>query len=142
MIPQNFDLLAVGEDQIRALSKAAIEASEDLTLHARMIERAMNMLDYMSKRCPHTDEDDPVPQMLAARLFNSGASAMKLMMGGYYQSTVMVMRDILETTFLLDYFHSNRDQIAVWRACGEKKRNREFGVIKIRIALDDGDGYT
>jgi hypothetical protein len=104
VFPQNFDLLASGEDQIRQLSKAAIEASEDLTLHATMIERAMNMLDHMSKRRPHADEDELVLQMLAARLFNSGASAMKLMMGGYYQSTVMVMRDILETTFLLDYF--------------------------------------
>jgi hypothetical protein len=140
--PQNFDLLAAGEDQIRQLSKAAIEASEDLSLHATMIEQAMNMLDYMSKRRPHADEDELVLQMLAARLFNSGASATKLMMGGYYQSTVMLMRDILETTFLLDFFHSNRDQIAVWRACDEKKRNREFGAMRIRMALDDRDGYT
>jgi hypothetical protein len=140
--PKNFDLLAAGEDQIRQLSKAAIEASEHLSLHARMIERAMNMLDYMAKRRPHADQDELVLQMLAARLFNSGASAMKLLMGGYYQSTVMVMRDILETTFLLDYFHSNRDQIAVWRSCDEKKRNREFGALKIRIALDDRDDFT
>jgi hypothetical protein len=142
VFPQNFDLLAGGEDKIRALSKAAIEASEDLSLHARMIERAMNMLDYMSKRCPHSGEDELVLQMLAARLFNSGASAMKLLMGGYYQSTVMVLRDIFETTFLLDYFHGNRDQIAVWRNCDEKKRNREFGAMKIRIAPDDRDGFT
>jgi hypothetical protein len=140
--PRNFDLLAAGEDRIRQLSKAAIEASEDLSLHATMIERAMNMLDYMSKRRPHADEDELVLQMLAARLFNSSGSAMKLMMGGYYQSTVMLMRDILETTFLLDFFHSNRDQIAVWRACDEKKRNHEFGAMRIRMALDDRDGYT
>jgi hypothetical protein len=140
--PENFDLLAAGEKQIRQMSKDAIEASEDLSLHARMIERAMSMMDHMAKRRPHSDEDDLVLKMLAARLFNSGGSAMKLLMGGYYQSTVMVMRDLLETTFLLDYFHSNRDQIAVWRACDEKKRNREFGAMKVRIALDDRDGYT
>ena len=113
VFPQNFDLLASGEDQIRQMSKAAIEASENLSLHARMIQRAMSMMDHMAKRRPHSDEDDMVLQMLAARLFNSGASAMKLLMGGFYQTAVMVMRDILETTFLLDYFHSNRDQIAV-----------------------------
>jgi hypothetical protein len=107
-----------------------------------MIERAMSMLDHMAKRRAHSDEDDLVLQMLAARLFNGGASAVKLLMGGYYQSAVMVMRDLLETTFLLDYFHSNRDQIAVWRACDEKKRNRDFGAMKIRIALDDRDGFT
>jgi hypothetical protein len=142
VFPENFDLLAGGEEKIRQLSKAAIEASKDLSLHARMIERAMNMLDYVAKRRAHADEDELVLQMLAARLFNSGASSMKLLLGGYYQSTVMVMRDILETTFLLDYFHSNHDQIAVWRACDEKKRNREFGAMKIRIALDDRDGFT
>jgi hypothetical protein len=70
--PENFDLLAGGEEKIRQLSKAAIEASADLSLHARMIERAMNMLDYTSKRHVHTDDDDLVLQMLAARLFNSG----------------------------------------------------------------------
>jgi hypothetical protein len=37
VFPQNFDLLASGEDQIRQLSKTAIEASEDLTLHATII---------------------------------------------------------------------------------------------------------
>jgi hypothetical protein len=140
--PENFDLLAGGEEHIRQMSKAAIGASEDLSLHARMIERAMSMMDHMAKRRPHSDEDDIVVQMLAARLFNSGASAMKLLMGGFYQTAVMVMRDILETTFLLDYFHSHRDQIAVWRACDEKRRSREFGAMKIRIALDDRDGYT
>jgi hypothetical protein len=140
--PNNLDLLAAGEEKIRLLSKTAIEASEDLSLHARMVERAMNLLDYTSKRRPHSDEDDLVLQMLAARLFNSGASAMKLLMGGFYQSAVMILRDILETTFLLDFFHTNRDQIAAWRTCDEKQRRTKFGAVKIRIALDDRDGYT
>jgi hypothetical protein len=48
--PENFDLLAVGEDS--QTSKDAIEASEDLSLHARMIERAMSMMDHMAKRRP------------------------------------------------------------------------------------------
>jgi hypothetical protein len=140
--PENFDLLTDGEDKIRSMSKAAIEASDDLSLHARMIERAMTVLDHMAKRRPHSDEDDLVLQMLAARLFNSGASAMKLVLGGFYQSAVMILRDILETTFLLDFFHSHSDQIAVWRACNEKQRVSKFGAAKIRIALDDRDGYT
>jgi hypothetical protein len=124
VFPENFNLLAGGEEKIRQLSKAAIEGSADLSLHARMIKRAMNMLDYTAKRRAHADDDGLLLQMLAARLFNSGASSVQLLLGGYYQSTVMVMRDILETTFLLDYFHSNHDQIAVSRACDEKKRNR------------------
>jgi hypothetical protein len=42
------------------------------------------MLDYMAKPHAHVEEDDLTLQMLATRLFNSGASAMKLIMGGYY----------------------------------------------------------
>jgi hypothetical protein len=140
--PENFDKLSSGEGSIREMGKAAVIASDDLSLHARMIERAMSMLDYMAKRHVNSNEDELTLQMLAVRLFNSGASSMKLLMGGYYQSAVMIMRDILETTFLLDYFHTHRDQIAVWRGCDERKRFREFGAMKIRIALDDRDGYT
>jgi hypothetical protein len=50
------------------LSKDAIEASEDLSLHARMIEQAMNM----SKRRPHLNEDELVLQMLAASCLIAG----------------------------------------------------------------------
>lgn len=141
-LPTNFGRLANGEDEIRQRSKASIEASENLSLHASMIERAMNMLNYMSRRRPHADADELVLQMLAARLFNSGASAVKLMMSGYYQSAVMVMRDILETTFLLDYFRSNPREITTWCKCDERTRHRKYGAMKIRIALDDRDGFT
>jgi hypothetical protein len=72
VFPENFDLLAGGEDNIRQLSKAAIEASNDLSLHARMIERTMNMLDHVAKPRAHANEDELVLQILAARLFNSG----------------------------------------------------------------------
>lgn len=140
--PKNFDVLAAGEEEIRLKSRAHIVSSFDSTLHARMIEQTMSMLDHTAKRRPHSDEDDLVLLMLAARLFNSGASAMKLLMTGYYQSSVMIIRDILETTFLLDFFRSNHAQIAIWRTCTEKERIKQFGAGKIRNALDDRDGYT
>jgi hypothetical protein len=121
--PENFDNLLVGENAIRGMSKASICASEDLSRHAAMVEQSMTMLNFLVKRHVHTNQDELTIQFLGIRLFNSGSSAMKLLMSGYYQSTVMVMRDILETTFLLDYFHSNRSEIAVWRKCDERKRN-------------------
>jgi hypothetical protein len=142
VFPENFDNLLGGENSIRCMSKAAIVASQDLSLHAVMIERAMSALDYMIKRHVHSNDDELTIQMLGIRLFNSGASAMRLVMGGYYQTAVMVMRDILETTFLLDFFYSNRGEIAAWRACDERQRNNRFGAMKIRIALDDRDGFT
>ena len=140
--PQNLDNLALGEDLIRTKSKDAIMASNTLTLHTHMIERSLNILDYIVKNHVHRDEDQLIIQMLMIRLFNYGASAIKLMMAGYYQTSVMVMRDILETTFLLDYFYLNRKQIGIWRACDERERNKTFGAMKIRMALDKRDGFT
>jgi hypothetical protein len=140
--PENFDNLLVGENAIRGMSKASICASEDLSRHAAMVEQSMTMLNFLVKRHVHTNQDELTIQFLGIRLFNSGSSAMKLLMSGYYQSTVMVMRDILETTFLLDYFHSNRSEIAVWRKCDERKRNNMFGAWKVRTALDERDGFT
>jgi hypothetical protein len=63
-------------------------------------------------------------------------------MGGYYQNAVMLQRDLLEVSFLLDYFRSNRDRIAEWRGYTESARNKNFRAFKIRTALDDRDGFT
>ena len=62
-------------------------------------------------------------------------------MGGYYQNAVMLQRDLLEVSFLLDYFRSNRERIAEWRGCTESERNKNFSAFKIRTALDDRDGF-
>lgn len=139
-ILENFDLLAAGEEAIRNQSKAAIAASQDLMLHARMIEFSMSTLDREAKQHAHKDEDDLVMKMLAARMFNSAASAMRLLMTGYYQSAIMILRDILETAFLLDYFRSFPNQIQAWRQCSEEERRKKFSAVKIRTALDDRDG--
>jgi hypothetical protein len=54
----------------------------------------------------------------------------------------MLQRDILEVTFLLDYFRTNQASIAEWRGCTESERNKKFGAYKVRTALDDRDGFT
>jgi hypothetical protein len=87
------------------------------------------------------DEDFKVVQMLGLRLFNSFASSIKLMLSGYSQSSVMLLRDILETVFLLDFFRTNREAIAPWRLSDKQRRLKEFLPIRIREALDHRDGF-
>jgi hypothetical protein len=58
-------------------------------------------------------------------------------MSGYYQNSVMFQRDLVEVTFLLDYFRSNRDHISKWRRSREK-----FTPDVVRRALDKRDGFT
>jgi hypothetical protein len=54
-----------------------------------------------------------VLQVPAAPLINCGASAKKALIGGFYQSAVMIMRDILKTMFRFEFFHSRRYPTAV-----------------------------
>jgi len=65
-----------------------------------------------------------------------------LILTGYYQSGAMIMRDILETVFLLDYFSRDRALISRWRTLDAKSREREFKPFSVRVALDDLDGFA
>jgi len=61
-------------------------------------------------------------------IFNSGASAMNLLMGGYYQSAVMLMRDILETTFLLIFFIRTARSAAMTDKCTNIDQEKQISA--------------
>ncbi|MGF1620863.1 MAG: hypothetical protein ACFCUR_09635 [Rhodomicrobiaceae bacterium] len=88
------------------------------------------------------DEDIKVIQMLGMRTFNAFGASLKLALSGYFQNSALVMRDILETIFLIDLFSMDRSLIAKWRVADKQARMREFSPIKVRTALDDRDGFT
>lgn len=129
----NFLRLHKGEESIRDLSIKAIESNADLVYHVQMIEKVMDIL-YTFIMCHiHENEDELALQCLGIRLFNSSASALKLSLSGYYQNSAQLLRDLLETTFLLDYFQTDKALIGVWRACKENERSKEFAPAKIRL---------
>ncbi|WP_018264410.1 hypothetical protein [Methylosinus sp. LW4] len=140
--PENIDYLHGGEEFIRSRSKAAIQASELLLHHFNMVADSMNLIHYFVHACPRTDNDQLTIKLLGIRLFNSCAGAVQNSMSGYYQNAVMQLRDILEITFLLDYFRLEKALISEWRSCSESERNKRFSAFKVRTTLDDRDGFT
>jgi hypothetical protein len=140
--PENFDLLHTGEEFIRAKTKEAIEATDNLLRHFNTVAKSMTLIDHFARGYTHAGDDELTIQLLGIRLFNSAAGAVQSLMGGYYQNSVMLQRDLLEVSFLLDYFRLNRALIAEWRRCDESARNRNFSAFKVRTALDDRDGFT
>ena len=66
----------------------------------------------------------------------------QLMVSGYYQCAAMIMRDLLETAFLLGFFRHNPGTISVWRTKNDAIRKKVFAPVKIRVALDEKDGFT
>jgi hypothetical protein len=142
IFPENFDLLHKGEEFIRSKNTDAIKKSEVLLHHLNMVADSMNIIDHFARSYSNQNDDQLVVQLLGFRLFNSMAGAIQNFMAGYYQNAVMKMRDILEVSFLLDYFNTDRALIAAWKGCSENERNKRFSAFKVRTTLDDRDGFT
>ena len=90
------------EERLRGLSLAAIAGDGDAMAHVRMIEAGMDLVQVLGRGTPAPSPAQQTVQMVGIRLFNGGAASLKLGLGGYYQLAFSVVRDLLETTHLLD----------------------------------------
>jgi hypothetical protein len=142
IFPENFNLLHQGEEFLRGKSLEVIKTSDTLLHHFEMVADSVDMIQYFAQQYHHRSEDQLVIQLLGIRLFNDAGTAVNNMLSGYYQSSVMIQRDLLEVSFLLDYLKSNPKLIAEWKASSESDRNKKFSAIEIRKLLDDRDGFT
>jgi hypothetical protein len=113
----------------------------DLVLHLIVVELAMDLADVLRK-FPTDDEDLKVAQILGMRTFNAFASSLKLALSGYMQNSALVLRDILETIFLLDLFRGQPLLIKEWRFADKKRIREKFSPVKVREALDKRYGHT
>lgn len=128
------------EEEFRAESMRLIHADVELSRRLVVIEKAMTVIfGYTIEHTSRSDNEAAV-QLLGIRLFNAAASGVQLALSGYYQTAFQQARDIMETGFLLDYFRTSPDQIAVWKAADRATRRKRFEPVKIREALDKRDG--
>ena len=130
------------EEKLRGESMALIHADAELSRRLVIIEKSMTVVfgytvDHTSRR-----ENEATVQLLEIRLFNAAASGVKLALSGYYQTAFQQARDIMEMGFLLNYFRTSPEQIAVWKAADRATRRKLFDPVKIREALDKRDGRT
>ncbi|MCW8862884.1 MAG: hypothetical protein OQK07_10730 [Rhodospirillales bacterium] len=142
-IPLKILSLHDGEETLHRRSIEAIKSDEGLLRHINMVEKAMDVLNFFAvHRQEAEDEDRKTIRLLGMRLFNGCAAALKLTLAGYYQAAAMILRDMLETIFLLGYFDHDRSKITEWRESGDQDRKRTFAPVKVRMALDEKDGFT
>ena len=137
--PNNLDSLYEQERFLREKFIALIENKPKLSLHFHAIERAMSLAQIMVNY-PEDDEDFKVIKMLSIRMFNAFGASLTLISSGYHQNSGLVMRDILETVFLIDLFKTDHTAIERWRLADKKKQREEFSPVAIRKALDERDG--
>jgi hypothetical protein len=140
-IPENLKKLHCGEEQLREKALGIIAGHELLELHIAIVEAAMDVADIF-RQFDTSDEDLKVAQVLGMRTFNALGASLKLALSGYHQNSALILRDVLETVFLLDLFAGDRSLIEKWRNADKKARMKDFRPVKVREALDDRDGFT
>jgi hypothetical protein len=140
-IPKNLASLRGIEEQLREKAHSMIAADPRLQLHLAVTEAAMDLAD-MLRQLNSSDENLKVAVVLGMRTFNAFAASIKLTLSGYHQNSALILRDVMETVFLLDLFAGDRSLIERWRHADKKARMKDFSPLKVREALDARDGFT
>lgn len=140
-MPENLINLHFGEEQLREKALGIIEGNERLKLHLVIVEAAMDLGDIF-RQFDTRHEDLKVVQALGMRTFNALGASLKLALSGYHQNSALILRDVLETVFLISLFAGDRTLIEKWRLADKKARMKDFSPVKVRIALDTRDGFT
>jgi hypothetical protein len=139
-LPDNLECLHKEEKWIRTNALLAINADTALRDHMNMTHASMDVIHTFTNKYQKRTDDDLTIQLLGIRLFNSSASALALMLAGYYQNSLTLLRDLLETGFFLHYFAIDRSKINEGKCSDENTRHKSFRPVIIRQALDKHDG--
>ena len=141
-IPVNLGRMREAEEKIRNDSLVYIAANPDVAFQQEILEIALNLIYNISYHYTTKDENEKVLQIIGFRLFNTSFAAYKLTLSGYYQASLALQRDILEISFLLDYFSFDScSKIERWRGCKRKERLKEFKPSFICQELDKRDNF-
>jgi hypothetical protein len=141
IIPQKLAILHNAEELLRQKASSIIAGDPRLQLHLAVTEAAMDLAN-MLRQFNTSDENLKVAQMLGMRTFNAFAADIKLVLSGYHQNGALILRDVMETVFLLDLFAGDPSLIERWRFADKKARMKDFSPVKVREALDARDGFT
>ena len=141
IVPQKLVSLHSAEEDLRRKAHGMIATDDRLQLHLAVTEAAMDMADAL-RQFNSSDEDLKVAVVLGMRTFNAFGASIKLTLSGYHQNSALILRDVLETVFLLDLFAGDRSLIERWRLADKKVQRKEFAPVKVREALDTRDGFT
>ena len=131
----------VDESGIEAQQDKTISETPELRDHIGIINAALDCISKLLYASDHSNDDELAALRLAIRCFNSSAASLRLLRCGYYQPSFAMVRDLVETTFLLDLFQRDKAALREWRTLPAKERERRFSPFGVRKRLDDMDGY-
>lgn len=140
-LPEKLKSLHKGEETLRTKALEILKEDVNLELHLDIVEAAMDIADIF-RQFDTDDEDLKVLQLMGMRTFNAFGASLKLALSGYHQNSALILRDVLETVFLVDLFSRDHSLIEEWRFAGKEAIKRKFSPFHVRVKLDDLDGFT
>jgi hypothetical protein len=79
-------------------------------------------------------------EALSVRVYNLGCSAYLLMVRGFYDEAMNLVRCIAEIGNLISLFRAEEDVVSRWVAADKKSRKRDFGPAAVRRRLEGAKG--
>jgi hypothetical protein len=79
-------------------------------------------------------------ESLSTRVYNLGASAYLLMVRGFYDEALNLVRSIGEIANLMSLAMAEEDVVKQWVAADDRTRKREFSAFAVRIRLEKAGG--
>ena len=134
IIPDSLKLTLEREIQERKKSVKAIKRKQELQIPLGFIVEAAEIIIRVC--ClQNLNRDRETLTILGYRLSNNLIVASNMMLTGWWQNVAMIMRDILETIYLLYYFEIDRTKMEKWRTASRKERLKEFWPSNIRKVI-------
>ena len=134
-ITDNIATLHQQEEKIRSETLYIIETDTYLKVQLDLLQLALDMVLTLSTKHHNKNDDELTLQLLGIRSFNFASSSLKLALSGYHQPAFVLLRDTLETTFLIEYFSHYPEQIKIWRDSDNEKIKTQFKPATIRKEL-------
>lgn len=138
--PQNLISMWRAEDELIHWATEKIFEEEYLIEHVELIECFMDVIDSLRKITPRDDRHF-VLCGLFMRSFDSVGRGLRAAMSGNYSGCAMYARDLLETSFLLNYLFDDAARPEEWLKSDPKTLRGKYAPVEIRKALDTRDGF-
>jgi hypothetical protein len=131
----------VDETRIRETHELLIHDSPSIGNHFFFINDVLDCLDRYVRITAHADEHDLVYLRLLVRCFNSLAASLSLSLAGFWQPSILVIRDLAETASLLELFQYDKAQLVKWIGLESKDRWSQFKPGAVRQMLSKIEGH-
>lgn len=121
-LPENLANMLEAEKNMREQILVATGADDECQDHLKILSGSLEWIKKIGTDRKHNTDDELVVLGLIARTYNDVSVAFGLIISGFYQASLMITRDIQESSLLIRRFALDTSAIQRW------KNGKEFSA--------------